>query len=338
MFGMVGLLISLLMIVLIAELFCNALEQFGAILRISDGVTGSIFAAVGTALPETIIPILTIMGNDKNTSEHHQIGIGSILGAPLMLSTLSFFVMALSVLKQRGINGKVKPNFNGVNRDLQFFIFCYALAFITIFLQALPTHQVINGIIVIVLGVSYFIYILVIFRDSIKEAKKGNVTYAEGKLFLERLGIPCNIISVGVQFIIALLALIYTADYFIACITEVSHNYGVSSFVLSLLIVPIATELPEKVNSIIWIRKKKDTLAIANITGAMVFQGSLLPMLGIAFLGWNVASRSLIAGMLLTFIASLWLLYNSRRGDLRVWHFFVNGILYALNLLAILNL
>ena len=41
-------------------------------------------------------------------------------------------------------------------------------------------------------------------------------------------------------------------------------------------------------NSILWIRKGKDTLAIANITGAMVFQGLLLPVMGIALTDWQL--------------------------------------------------
>ena len=36
---------------------------------------------------------------------------------------------------------------------------------------------------------------------------------------------------------------------------------------LALVIAPIATELPEKFNSLIWVRQGKDTLAMGNITG-----------------------------------------------------------------------
>ena len=42
---------------------------------------------------------------------------------------------------------------------------------------------------------------------------------------------------------------------------------GVSEILLALVIAPIATELPEKFNSLIWVRQGKDTLAMGNITG-----------------------------------------------------------------------
>jgi len=45
------------------------------------------------------------------------------------------------------------------------------------------------------------------------------------------------------------------------------------------------------VNSFLWLRRGKDTLAFANITGAMVFQGTLLPALGILLTPWARARR-----------------------------------------------
>jgi len=94
------------------------------------------------------------------------------------------------------------------------------------------------------------------------------------------------------------------------------------------MIVPLATELPEKVNSILWIRKHKDTLAFGNVTGAMVFQGTLLPAIGIALTPW-VPQKEVLAGVIITLIAAAWLRLMIARGQLRVWHLWVNGALYA---------
>jgi len=107
------------------------------------------------------------------------------------------------------------------------------------------------------------------------------------------------------------------------------------AFLNSLLIVPIATELPEKVNSILWIRKRKDTLAFGNITGAMVFQGSLLPALGILLTPWE-PRREVMAGLVLTIVASAYLLFMLRRGNLRPVHLFFNGFCYLAYLITVL--
>ncbi len=94
------------------------------------------------------------------------------------------------------------------------------------------------------------------------------------------------------------------------------------------MIIPIATELPEKVNSILWIRRRKDTLAFGNITGAMVFQGSILPAIGILLTPWELRAEVLV-GVLVTYAAALWLKFAALRGQLRVWMLFVNGGLYV---------
>ena len=52
---------------------------------------------------------------------------------------------------------------------------------------------------------------------------------------------------------------------------------NVSPLVLSLMITPFATELPECVNSLIWVKNNKDDLALFNINGAVVFQ-AIIPM------------------------------------------------------------
>jgi cation:H+ antiporter len=104
---------------------------------------------------------------------------------------------------------------------------------------------------------------------------------------------------------------------------------------LSLLIIPIATELPEKVNSILWIRRGKDTLAFGNITGALVFQGSLLPAIGIMLTPWAPRTE-VLAGVAITLIAAVWLRILISRGQLRVWHVWVNGAMYLTYLAIVL--
>ena len=53
-----------------------------------------------------------------------------------------------------------------------------------------------------------------------------------------------------------------------------------------------ATELPEKLNSVIWVRQGKDTLALGNITGAMVFQATFPVTVGILLTPWHFRALS----------------------------------------------
>src|SRR5438477_3254142 len=87
---------AFLVILFGAELFTNGIEWFGKKLELAEGAVGSVLAAVGTALPETMIPIIAILFSGNAAA--NQIGIGAILGAPFMLSTLAMFVTGIAVI------------------------------------------------------------------------------------------------------------------------------------------------------------------------------------------------------------------------------------------------
>src|SRR3954462_5277068 len=90
------LVVAFIVILAGAELFTNGIEWFGRKLQLAEGAVGSVLAAVGTALPETMIPIVAILFATGENSE--AVGVGAILGAPFMLSTLAMFVTAVAVL------------------------------------------------------------------------------------------------------------------------------------------------------------------------------------------------------------------------------------------------
>ncbi|MDX1487618.1 MAG: hypothetical protein R3268_05410, partial [Acidiferrobacterales bacterium] len=131
------------------------------------------------------------------------------------------------------------------------------------------------------------------------------------------------------------LLIVLGAKGFVHGVEQLSATMDISALVLSLLIIPVATELPEKVNSILWIRRRRDTLAFGNVTGAMVFQGSLLPALGIMMTPW-APRPEVVAGVALTLLASGYLLFSLRRGGLHPYHFLLNGACYLLYYLFVI--
>ena len=103
---------AFLVILLGAELFTNGIEWFGRKLELAEGAVGSVLAAVGTALPETMIPIIAILSGGGSAASHG-IGVGAILGAPFMLSTLAMFVTGAAVL----VVGRNRPKRDGMPVD-----------------------------------------------------------------------------------------------------------------------------------------------------------------------------------------------------------------------------
>ncbi|HEX7936266.1 MAG TPA: sodium:calcium antiporter [Paraburkholderia sp.] len=328
------LAIMLVVILVSAELFTNALEHLGERLKISEGVTGSLFAAVGTALPETLVPLLAIVGGTADRGVNEEIGVGAILGAPLMLSTLSTFLMTLAVLRSRGVGGHVAPERSGFTRDLNYFLCAFVLAAAAMYVP--HEQRIVRALFSLGLVGVYVTYVVMTFRASSDLVGAGHGTEAPGKMLLSRLGVPTHLTTIALQLVIAVALLVWGAEGFIHGVRGVSQVLGVSPLLLSLLIIPIATELPEKVNSILWIRRGKDTLAFGNITGAMVFQGTLLPAIGILLTPWTPRIE-VVTGIVITLLAAAWLRINARERGVPVWALLFCGALYAAYLAVTLS-
>ncbi len=293
MVSMAILVISLGVILVGAEVFVNGTEWLGKKLDLSEGAVGSVLAAVGTALPETLIPIIAIVFGSNSTG--HDIGIGAILGAPLMLSTLAMFVTGMAVVifrRKRTFGAKVVADYSSMSRDLSFFILVYAAAVLAGLIP--PANRIWQLLIAVIMVVAYCCYIFIMLseeRDIISD-------HELPKFYLARKNSSPALALVLLQVFMALGLIILGANMFVKSVTVIADMYLVPAFVLALIITPIATELPEKFNSVIWISRNKDTLALGNITGAMVFQSSLIPALGIFLTPWQLSGSALIVAFL----------------------------------------
>lgn len=273
------LIVAFAVILAGCELFVNSIEWFGRKLNLSEGAVGSVLAAVGTALPETVIPLIAILVSGDDAG--HEIGVGAILGAPFMLSTLAMFVCGISIVvytlrKKR----KLAVRFNRaiMRRDFSFFIVAYAAAvFVGLVDVGVFRYVVAGGLIV-----CYAVYV----RQTLR--CEGDLEGECKALYFHRAAASPDLKFVILQIVVALAAIIFGADLFVDNLIKAAETLGVPALVISLLLTPVATELPEKFNSVIWMKQKKDTLALGNITGAMVFQSTFPVAVGIAFTKWRL--------------------------------------------------
>jgi cation:H+ antiporter len=319
------LICMLIFILMASELFTNALEHIGHQVKISAGMTGSILAAVATALPETTVPVMAMIAGTANHIVNEQISVGAILGSSLMLSTLSTCLMAISAIKKRGLTGKIKPEKIGFIRDLNFFLVAFFLAWMAMYTPLYPIYwraSISSALICI-----YIIYITLTLKASKQLVREGHGVTPDKPIVFTKIGLANNSITLTLQLILSLILLLGGAKGFIDGVQAISLKIHISALILALVIIPIATELPEKVNSIIWVDKHKDTLGFGNITGAMVFQGTLLPALGIMLTPWQ-PSRVVLTGISITFLAAAWLRINASNKGLRIAALLVNGCLY----------
>ncbi len=288
MLGAWGVLsISLVIILVGCDLFTNGVEWAGKKLSLSEGTVGSVLAAVGTCLPETLIALLAIFfGRREGTGS--DVGIGAILGAPLMLSTLAFFVTGAAILIFHRTNGRsvrMKVNHRVVGRDLRYFFLVFIISALASFLPKPGQKYAVAALLVILYGT----YIAKTLGDKRSPGADEDISPLH---FFRKAPDPPLWMVIG-QGILGLLVLVYGAHLFVSEISWLAHATGVPALSLSLIITPIATELPEKFNSVLWVRQKKDTLAIGNISGAMVFQSSIPPAIGMLFTDWKLNPQAL---------------------------------------------
>lgn len=144
-------------------------------------------------------------------------------------------------------------------------------------------------------------------------------------------------IAVIVQVIIALVLIVAGAKQFVGSVGNLAGQYGIPAFVLALIIAPIATELPEKFNSIIWVGQGKDTMALGNITGAMVFQGSLITAFGLAFTPWQLNTGGLVSGIITIIAAGFLYAIISYRKKISAPMLIAAGFLYIVFIMAVVQ-
>ena len=285
------LLASFAVILAGALLFTNAVEWAGHRLRIGEGATGSLLAAVGTAMPETLIPIVAIVGAAEGADE---VAIGAIIGAPFLLATIAMAIVGISALAFRGRREqgtRLAADAETLDRDLVFFLVFFATG-IGIGLGVSDALQI---PLAVLFAAAYGVYVRRTLRGG------GEVQRAEtlAPLVMDRSpGDDPPSGTIVLQLVVGLAAIVGGAHLFVEELLAVAADIGVEPLVLSLVLAPLATELPEKANSFFWVREGKDSLALGNITGAMVFQSTIPIACGLAFTSWDLDHFAIASGVI----------------------------------------
>lgn len=302
---LVLLLASAALIYAACETFVNGVEWVGRKLSLSQTATGTVLAALGTALPESVVTLVAVAFGDG--AAHKDIGVGAALGGPLALSTLAYAVVGMSLVANRRRIGRtntlVQVDGLRLSRDQMWFlgIFVVKIALGAIVFAVKPW-----------LGIAFLAaYAVYVWREV--RCEDGGCEEGE----LEPLKIrPAEADpALGwalAQTGVALLVIFVASQLFVAQIGDLAPALGLPPQVTALLLSPLATELPETMNAIIWVRQGKERLALANISGAMMIQATVPTALGLFFTPWLLDTPLfLAAGITAAAVASLMLAFRS---------------------------
>ena len=323
-----------------SELFTNGIEWFGHKLELGEGAIGSVLAAVGTAMPETIIPLIAILFGGSLTGT--EIGVGAILGGPFMLATLAMLVTGVAVfVRSRSRAGGLVMSIDraGTRHDLSYFFVAYSIAIGAAFLP--DELEWPRRLLAVVLVVLYLFHVRVHLKaDAAAHEGLEPLRFHPLDRRAPRHPEPPRLPIVIVQVVFSLLCIIGGAWVFVRAVEDISTSLGINGILLALVIAPLATELPEEFNSALWVARGKDTLALGNITGAMVFQSVFPTSIGLvlapatwsfAHAGLAFASAAITSASLATIFLPMLL-----RGRLTAPWLLAGGVFYLVYLAAVL--
>ena len=323
-------------IYLACEWFVNAVEWLGVRLKVGPVAVGTILAAAGTALPESVVTLVAVLfGSEEHGAD---VGVGAALGGPLVVGTISYGVAGWMLLARRRRGGDAIPtdaaavgvpdvplphphphapapvpdadHLDGTDtprlaRDQVWFLLIFAVK-VALGLVAFAVKPW--------LGVLFLLAYAAYFRREVAGGgEQASAEDLEPLRFQRSREVPSTV-AVVAQTLVTLAVVFAASQVFVAQLEWAGPALGLPAVVVALLLSPIATELPETMNAIIWVRQGKAELALANISGSMMIQATVPSALGLFFTPWLFTTPVLLAGVA-TFavVAYLWAVLRSGR-------------------------
>ena len=333
------LAVCAVVIYLACEWFVNAVEWLGVRLRIGPIAVGTVLAAAGTALPESVVTFVAVLfGSEEHGAD---VGIGAALGGPLVVATISYGVAGWMLLARRRRGGAAVPvdaaavavpdlrpphppghssegsptpdpdDLDGTDtrrlaRDQVWFLVIFA-AKVALGLVAFAFKPWLGVLFLVAYGL-YF------WREVAGGNEQASGDDLEPLRFQRSRSVPSTA-AVVVQTLVTLVVVFLASQLFVQQLEFAAPALGLSPIVVALLLSPIATELPETMNAIIWVRQGKAELALANISGSMMIQATVPSALGLFFTPWLFDVPLMLAAVA-TFAAVAYLLALLRTGRL----------------------
>ncbi|OOG41656.1 sodium:calcium antiporter [Rhodanobacter sp. C05] len=303
------------------EYFVNGVEWFGQKLKLGATATGTVLAAFGTALPESAVTFVAVIFG--KTPEARDIGVGAALGGPLVLATIAYAVVGVALWYNRRqlqrTDRIIRVDHQRLARDQSWFLAIFVV-------------KVGLGLVVFafkpLLGVlflaAYAVYVWREMRsddsapeEEVLEPLKLRPTHAEPALRW-----------VVTQTVAALVVIAAASRLFVSQLEAIGTAFALPPHLVALVLSPVATELPETINALIWVRQGKERLALANISGAMMIQATIPSSLALFATPWLFDTPLIVAGAMTT-VAIVYLWWLFRRGQVDARWLLPVGLLYG---------
>ncbi|SEN06210.1 cation:H+ antiporter [Luteibacter sp. UNCMF331Sha3.1] len=303
------------------EYFVNGVEWFGRKLSLGATTTGTVLAAFGTALPESAVTFVAVIFG--KTPEARDIGVGAALGGPLVLATIAYAVVGIALylgrkrLKRQ--DTRVRVDNRRLARDQSWFLGIFVVK-VGLGLVAFAWKPW--------LGVLFLAaYAFYVWREMRDDTSGPDDEELEPLTFRRHEANPA-MGWVVLQTGLALLVIAIASRTFVWQLEALGTHFAMSPHLIALVLSPVATELPETVNALIWVRQGKERLALANISGAMMIQATIPSSLALFATPWLFDTPLIVAGLItMVAVVALWAMF--RRGSVEARWLMPIGLLYG---------
>ena len=318
MLSTVGVLFGSLVAVFIASLlFVNALEWLGNRLKLGSSFVGAVLSPIFTSFPELIVILIAIFSNIGTAGE--EVGIGTIFGEPFMASGLSYSLVGVAV-----IIGYLAGKRTGTTLVID-----KTLAIPYVFIVILFPLALIPGFVHIILlkcvfGVGFLAVFMFYMRLMYRRRTAEQIEEAEDLRF-ERLAPGTRshpMVALVFQLSVAVALLYFGARHLVSSVVTISEGISISPLGLAMIIIPVATALPETTTAIIWGHRGKDTLSIASLVGEKALYSTFYPALGLFLTSWMLDIHA-VYSVIATTVISLVMLHYVRRQRLPWYALFI---------------
>jgi cation:H+ antiporter len=333
------------------EWFVNSVEWLGVRLRVGRLAVGTILAAAGTALPESVVTLVAVL---FGSPEHgNDIAVGAAMGGPLVVGTIAYGVTGAMLIRRKAhpraavmaessasmagatgsaasMDGATVPvaasdptSVNGltsasVDADDLACVDTIRLARDQTWFLAIFTVKASLGLVAFAikpwLGLVFFaVYAVYFVKEMTGTGEQASADDLEPLKLQPGRAVPTTL-AVTAQILVTMTIIFGASQLFVKQLEWAGPALGLPAVVVALLLSPIATELPEIMNAIIWVRQGKTQLALANISGAMMIQATVPSGIGILFTPWKFDSSLMLAGAVTMASVGylLWLLRRHR--------------------------
>lgn len=303
------------------EFFVNGVEWLGGKLNLGATATGTVLAAFGTALPESAVTFVAVIFG--KTPAARDIGVGAALGGPLVLATIAYAVVGAALWfnfrRLRRPDRIVRVDHRRLARDQSWFLAIFVVK-VGLGLVAFALKPW--------LGVLFLLAYAIYVRAELRRDDHAPAEEILQPLKLRPSDAEPAMRWVATQTLLALVVIAAASRLFVVQLEAIGVAFALPPSLVALVLSPVATELPETVNALIWVRQGKERLALANISGAMMIQATIPSSLALFATPWLFDAPLIVAGMV-TAIAIGYLGWLFRRGRVDARWLLPVGLLYV---------